>query len=233
MDEQKQLILIVEDDEEMARFNARLLKRQGYETNIAYTAAEARSLFRDKPPDLLVLDIELPDGDGRSLCGGFRRESDVPILFLTGKTETKDRIEGLNTGGDYYLTKPYEKDEFVAVVKSLLRRMEQARKKVEEAFVIRRGPITLMLSERKAYIDGRDAGLTQKEFAVLLMLVQNEDKEISCEQIYETIWGIKMNNDPRPVRLHISRLKKKLGEEKTNGFYILTGYGKGYTFSLQ
>ncbi|MCL1897085.1 MAG: response regulator transcription factor [Clostridiales bacterium] len=233
MDERKPLILIVEDDEEMARFNARLLMRQGYDALTAFTAAVAQSLFSSRRPDLLVLDIELPDGDGRSLCRGFRRESDTPVLFLTGRGSTDDRIEGLDAGGDYYLTKPYDRDEFLAVVKSLMRRVELARKKVEEAFVIRRGPLTLMLSDRKAFVNGRDAGLTPKEFAVLLLLVQNEDSEIPCEHIYQSVWGIKMNDDPHPLRLHISRLKKKLGERETGGFYIFTGYRKGYSFTLQ
>ncbi|MCL1895307.1 MAG: response regulator transcription factor [Clostridiales bacterium] len=233
MDERKPLVLIVEDDEEMARLNARLLIRQGYDALTALTANVAQAMFSSRRPDLLVLDIELPDGDGRALCRGFRQESDTPVLFLTGKAGIGDRIEGLDAGGDYYLTKPYDKEEFLAVVKSLMRRAELARKKVEEAFVIRRGPLTLMLAERKAYVGGRDAGLTTKEFAVLLLLVQNEDREISCEQIYESVWGIKMNDDPHAVRLHLSRLKKKLGEEGTDGFSILTGYRKGYSFTLQ
>ena len=233
MDERKPLVLIVEDDEEMARLNARLLKRQGYDALAAFTAKAAQELFLGKRPDLLVLDIELPDGDGRSLCREFKRESDTPVLFLTGRAGTGDRIDGLDAGGDYYLTKPYDRDEFLAVARSLMRRAELARKKVEEAFVISRGPLTMMLAERKAYVHGRDAGLTIKEFAILLLLVQNENREISCEQIYESVWGIKMNDDPHAVRLHVSRLKKKLGKEETDGFSILTGYRKGYSFTLQ
>ena len=224
------LILIVEDDADMALLNARLLKRQGYTVLVASTAAEARALFHANEADLCVLDIGLPDGDGYMLCKEFKRKSDVPMLFLTGRSETKDKIEGLNTGVDYYLTKPYERDEFVAVVNNLLRRSEFTRKKIGELTVLTKGSLTLKLDERKAYVNEQDAGLTQKEFAVLLILVQNENKEISSEEIYKSVWGYEMNNDPHPVRLHISRLKKKLSEDNAKDFSIFTEYGKGYTF---
>lgn len=233
MSDRKPLILIVEDDEDMAQFNARLLQRQGYSTVVAYTAAEARLLFQENQPDLFVLDVVLPDGDGLSLCKEFRQKSDEPVLFLTGRSEISDKITGLRTGGDYYLTKPYNRNEFVAVIQSLLRRKEQTRKKIDEAFVIKRGPLTLLLSERKAYVSERDTALTPKEFAVLLMLVQNEDKEVSYEAIYEKVWGTPMNNDVNALRQQILRLRKKLDEENTDDFSIFNEHGRGYTFTTR
>lgn len=231
MNEQKPLILIVEDDEDLARLNTRLLTRYGYDTLVARTAAEARALFSENIPDLFVLDVGLPDGDGFTLCEEFRRMTDAPIIFLTGKTEINDKVAGLGRGGDYYLTKPYIKDEFLAVVKNLLRKVEQVQKKIDEASVITRKSLTLKLYENKAYVDDRDAELTPKEFGVLLILVQNEDKEVTSEQLYKSVWGTTMNNDANAVRLHISRLKKKLGEEDTDDFTIFTEYGRGYTFT--
>jgi len=230
MSEWKPLILIVEDNEKIAQLIARLLMRQGYKTNAAHTAAGARSSFYDNRPDLLILDVGLPDGDGYILCEEFRRRTDAPILFLTGKREIDDKIKGLKTGGDYYLTKPYNRDELISVVESLLRRVEMTREKFTDVYKITKGTLTLKLDERKAYINGNDAQLTQKEFAVLLLLVQNENKELTNEQIYENVWGLKLNNDPHPIRLHISRLKKKLDEENAKDFSIFTEYGKGYTF---
>ncbi|MDR1070314.1 MAG: response regulator, partial [Gracilibacteraceae bacterium] len=126
------LILIVEDDEEMARLNGRLLTRKGYEVLLAFNAAEARARVREHRPDVFVLDVRLPDGDGFALCEEFRLESDAPVLFLTGKKAPGDKVEGLGSGGDYYLIKPYDRDEFVAVVQSLLRRAEQTRQKIAE-----------------------------------------------------------------------------------------------------
>jgi len=233
MNEEKPLILIAEDDVDLAQFSARLLKRQGYDVLVANTVAEARMFSINNKPDLFVLDIGLPDGDGRLFCEELRRDTDAPVLFLTGKTDTEDKIKGFNTGGDYYLTKPYDRDEFIAIVKSLLRRMDQNRKKIDEVTAIKRGPITLMKSERKAYVNERDTELTPKEFDILFILMQNEDRELTCEQIYETVWGTKMNNDPHPIRLHISRLKKKLNEEAADDFNIFTEYGRGYTFTTR
>lgn len=231
MNDIKPLILIVEDDEDMALLNTRLLSRHGYETLVAFTAKQARLLAANHTPDLFVLDIELPDGNGMALCREFRANSDAPVMFLSGKSESSDKITGLGLGGDYYLTKPYDRDEFVAVVQSLLRRAEQTKKKIDEVTVITKGSLTLKLSEGKAYVNDRDAELTQKEYALLLLLVQNDDKEVSSEQLYKSVWGMPMNNDANAVRLHISRLKKKIGSDESPDFTIFTEYGKGYTFS--
>ena len=231
MNNRKPLILIVEDDEDMARLNTRLLERQGYDALVAYSAAEARQIFQQQQPDLYVLDIMLPDGDGLSLCREIRRKHDEPVLFLTGKSETSDVINGLGTGGDYYLTKPYDRKEFIAVVKSLLRRKQQTQKKLDEAYIIERGPLILRVSERMAYVNGKNAELTPKEFAILLILIQNEDKEVSYDVIYQKVWGDAMNNDVNALRQHVSRMRKKLDEENTDEFNIFTEHGKGYTFT--
>jgi len=230
MSEQKPLILIVEDDEDMAQLNARLARRNGLDALAAYTAAEARALARDHSPDLFVLDVTLPDGDGLSLCREFRQNSDAPVLFLTGRSETSDKIMGLSSGGDYYLTKPYDKNELIAVIQSLLRRTEQTQKKIDETSVITKGSLTLDLRERKAFVSRKDAGLTLKEFAILLMLVQNEGHELSSDVIYKQVWGADMNIDTGLIRKNISIIKKKLGEERAKDFNIFTEYGKGYTF---
>jgi len=231
MNDYKPIIIIVEDDEVMAEFNARLLTRQGYETLVAYTAAGARELFHTVDPDLFMLDIELPDGDGITLCKEIREKMDTPVLFLTGHSETEDKVAGLSTGGDYFLTKPFDRNELVAVVQSLLRRTEQTKKKLTETSILTRGSLTLRIAESRALINDRDAELTSKEFAVLYMLVQNEDNEISSETIYQNVWGTTMNNDANSIRLTISRLKKKLGEDSTDDFSILTKYGGGYMFT--
>ena len=231
MSERKPLILIVEDDVDMAQLNSRLLKRQGYDALVAYSVAEARRLYQKQRPDLYVLDIMLPDGDGLTLCQEIRLKYDDPVLFLTGKSETTDIISGLGTGGDYYLTKPFDRNEFVAVVQSLLRRKEQTQKKLDEAYVIQRGSLTVRITERKAYVAGRYADLTPKEFAILLLLLQNEDREVPYDEIYHKIWGTEMNHDTNAIRQHVLRLRKKLNEENIDDFYILTEHGRGYTFT--
>lgn len=233
MNGMKPLILITEDDRDMALLNARLLKRQGYNVLITFTAAEARTLACENSPDLFVLDIELPDSDGFSLCKEIRQYTDAPVLFLTGKVDIKDKVTGLGIGGDYYLTKPYDRNEFLAVIESLLRKEKQMKKKIDEVSVIRRGALTLKFNEKKAFVDGRDAELTTKEFAILMMLVQNEDKELTYRTIYESIWGMSMNNNSSALRQQISRLKKKLDEDEVYDFSILNDWGKGYRFTTK
>jgi DNA-binding response OmpR family regulator len=233
MREQKPLILMVEDDEELARLNARFLTRKGYEARLAFTAAEARAFARESRPDLFILDVELPDGDGFSLCEEFRKDNDAPMLFLTGKKTPQDEMDGLNSGGDYYMRKPYDRDLLLTVIDKQLLKAERTRQKVAEAAALTRGPLTLLIAQSKALMDGRDAELTPKEFAILLMLVQNEGKELMAEAIYERVWGTTANGDFGAVRQHISRLKKKLGEENTDGFSILNKPGQGYTFTTK
>ena len=233
MNDGKPLVLIVEDDEDMALLNARLLNRRGCDTYIANTAAEALSFVSSNSPDLFVLDIEIPDGDGLSLCSELQMSSDAPVLFLTGRAETSDKIAGLSAGGDYYLTKPYDKNEFLAVIQSLLRRAKQTKEKLMEASIITKGSLSLNLDEKKAFINGHDAELTMKEFSVLLILVQNENKELSSEAIYKSAWGADMNIDTGLIRKHISMLKKKLGEEESADFNIFTEYGRGYIFTTE
>ena len=232
MSEQNPTVLIVEDDSDMARLNARLLKRLGYDVYVACSSCEARTLFPEVSPDLFVLDVGLPDGSGLDLCKEFRKDSDAPLLFLTGRSGAEDKISGLDSGGDYYLTKPYDKDEFIAIVRSLLRRANQTREKIAEATAITKGSLTLKLDERKALVNGQDARLSSKEFSVLLLLVQNEDKELTYEALYETVWGTAMLNDSSALRQQISRMKKKLDEENAVDFSILNEQGKGYTFTI-
>lgn len=235
MDEpgKRPLILMVEDDEDVALLNARMLGRRGYEVATAANASEARACARTRPPDLFMLDIILPDGDGLSLCKEFREDSDAPVLFLTGKKTTEDRIAGLDGGGDYYLTKPYSMDELLAVIERLLQRALKSKEKISEAYVIAKGPLTLQIPQMTALVGERDAELTQKEFAILLLLVQNEDMELSSKEIYESVWKTPMFGDTGALRSQIARLKKKLGEDSTDDFSILYKQGKGYTFSTK
>jgi DNA-binding response OmpR family regulator len=215
----------------MAQLADTLLKREGYDTLIAYTAAEAREAVKSVVPDLIILDVILPDGNGFELCKEFRKQTDKPVLFLTGKSETESKVTGLSTGGDYYLTKPYEYDEFLAVVNSMLRRERKTRKKIAEVTAIERGPLLLNIHDGKAFVGGRDAELSHKEFAILLMLMENEDRELTYETIYESVWKSPMYNDSSALRQQISRLKKKLDEENTDDFSILNTSKKGYTFT--
>ena len=230
MSERKAVILIVEDDADMARLNSRLLSRNGYEVFVAGSAVEARAIVRTATPDLFVVDVGLPDGSGLELCKEIRENSDAPLMFLTGRTSVADKISGLDSGGDYYLTKPYDKDEFIAVIQTLLRRVDTMQKRINESKIISKGTLTLKLDERKAFVRDMDARLSQKEFSLLLLLVQNDNKELTYEYLYESVWGAPMYNDSAALRQLISRMKKKLDEENAEDFSVVNEHGVGYTF---
>ena len=233
MNDRKPLILLVEDDQDLAQLNARLLKRQGYDTLEAHSARQTLGLLVEAVPDLFVIDVGLPDFDGLSLCREIRKKTDAPVLFLTGRTDTKDKISGLQVGGDYYLTKPYDRQEFLAVVETLLRKAEQVQRKIDEAICIERGPLKVSVQDRKAYVDGQDVHLTAKEFSLLLLLLRNEEKELTYEEIYNGVWGASMHSDSRALRKQISRLKQKLGDEERDEFSIVNEQGKGYRFTTK
>ncbi len=228
---EKPCILTVEDEPEVLRINARILRRRGYEVYEASGCAEAYAVLDGIMPDLLILDIMLPDGSGYDICRRFREKSDHPIIFLTGKNATADRIEGLITGADYYITKPYEPDELIAVAGRLIERHLSTQGKHKELTAITKGALTVDIPRARATVNGEDVGLTSKEFALLLTLVQNEDREVSPRDLYEAVWGVTSADDVRTVRTHIKNLRRKIGADDAADYDIVSAYGKGYTFT--
>lgn len=228
MDEKKAEIFIVEDEPEILNINARLLARRGYSVTTAQSYAESIQKLSEFTPDMLILDIMLPDGSGMDICRNFRKSSDNPVIFLTGKSEVPDKVEGLGNGGDYYLTKPYSFDELIAVVSRLLTRHTKAEKK---QVTITKGPITLDIAKNRALVNGKDAHLTAKEFALLLVLIENENKIFSPEELYEFVWGAPSADDTRTIRFHIGNLKRKIGTKNAEDYDIVSVYGKGYLFT--
>lgn len=204
----KGLILLVEDNARILSGNERMLTRRGYETMTATTLAEARERMAEKGPDAIVLDIMLPDGNGLDFMRELRQSSDVPILLLTGLTTPRDIVRGLEEGGDDYLTKPYDFSVLLAHLEALLRRAVH----IPDTLVT--GALTLEIRANRALMFGADMLLTQKEFAVLLLLAEHEGQPISTERLYETVWkqapDAGVGNAVKPV---ISRLRRKLGAE--------------------
>ena len=230
MNDQKPTILMVEDEADVLAVNQRMLNRRGYHVMTAANMAAALAVLSEYTPDLLILDIMLPDGSGYDICARFRQKSDQPVLFLTGKKETQDRIEGLQRGGDYYLTKPYNFDELLAVVKRLLEREWAQKEKQANLTTLKRGELVLDITKARAALRGKDISLTQKEFVILLTLIQNEGHEISVNKLYEAAWGAAANNDARVIRTHISNLRMKIDADNSDHYDIVSSYGKGYSF---
>lgn len=234
---ERQTILLVEDEKDVLMVNARLFARRGYDVRTAQSCTEAYQKLKETP-DLLILDIMLPDGSGYDICQAFRQNSDYPVIFLSGKGQIADKVQGLQQGGDYYLTKPYDTSELLAVVDMLLKRHLQAVQKRQQASVICKGSLVLEVDNSRALCDGRDAGLTArdagltaKEFSLLLMLVRNEEKVVSPQELYERVWGMEAADDVRTVRFHIANLRKKLDADNAPDFGIVSVYGKGYMFT--
>ncbi len=207
MNEKKSLILMVEDEEQVLNTNCRMLQRRGYEVRTAQTVSEVCHQLEEQLPDLLILDIMLPDGNGLDICRHFREKTMNPVLFLTGKSDIRDKVEGLQQGGDYYLTKPYNFDEFLAVIQMLLERQKRIEEKIKEKFQASRqitiGSLRLDLSDGHAYLNNTDTGLTRTEFSLLRLLAENQEKIFSAKELYEAVWGSCAGTDTSTVRRHI------------------------------
>ena len=212
----KPLILIVEDDERLSLINCRALESEGYEIKTAFTLKEARFLLEDSDPDVILLDVMLPDGNGLNFCSEIRQRTSASIIFLTSITESESELEGLIAGGDDYLRKPYG----IKLLRSRVKKTLQKERKVPQ--FITRGPFKLYIISAQAFVNGQDLLLTQKEFAVLLLLAQNERKILSAEYIYEKVWGYSTLYDKNAIQMTISRLRGKM----ENTGYTIAAYRK-------
>ena len=214
-------ILLVEDDEEIQYVNQIILERRGYDVRLAMSLAEARAQITEDEPDIIVLDIVLPDGSGLDFLKELRVDKNIPILLLTALGTSNDVVAGLAAGGDDYLAKPYNNDEFLERVKAMLRRAERVPK------TIQKGALTLKVNSNQAFANGEDLGLSRLDFHLILLMAQNEGKVLSADTIYEEVWGQPMVGDSQAVRVAISRLRKKIAPA---GYDISIIRNEGYVF---
>ena len=221
-------ILVVDDEDLLVkgiRFN---LQNDGYEVITGSTGIDAIELTKSENPDLIVLDVMMPQMDGLTACSRIREFSNVPIILLTAKTEDMDKLMGFDQGADDYLTKPFNILELKARVRALLRRASLQKK--ESAQTLQIGSITLDLDARNAYRAGVLADLTAKEFDVIEFLMRNPNRVYSREALLDTIWTMEYRSDIRTVDVHIRRLREKLEENPAEPQYIMTKWGVGYYF---
>ena len=222
-------ILVVDDEALLVkgiRFN---LQNEGYEVITGSDGLEAVKLVQQQSPDLLVLDVMMPNMDGMTACSKIREFSDIPIILLTAKTDDMDKLMGFDVGADDYLTKPFNILELKARIRALLRRSSRSEKKVSfnELSI---GSISLDLDGRNAYKNGELADLTAKEFDVIEFLMRNANRVYSREALLDTIWAYEYRSDIRTVDVHIRRLREKLEENPAEPKHILTKWGVGYYF---
>jgi len=215
--------LVVEDESSIASFVALYLKNAGYRIQAAGTGREALERVASEKPDLIVLDLMLPDIDGLEVCRRVRQSSDVPILMLTARDEDVDKIIGLEVGADDYLTKPFNPRELVARVKSILRRSVPERREVQTK-QIKHGDLEIDVGRREVLVSGKEVQLAPKEFDLLWELLDHKGLVLTRDQLLERVWGYTFAGDTRTVDVHVRQLRRKLGEASP----IVTVWGVGY-----
>ena len=218
-----QTVLVVEDEESIASFVALYLTNAGYDVQTAATASEAIAKVEAAVPELVVLDLMLPDADGIEVCRRMRRQSDVPILMLTARDEDVDKIIGLEVGADDYMTKPFNPRELVARVKSILRRSTADRRPMETR-QIQHGDLSVDAGRREVRVGEEDIQLAPKEFDLLWELLDHRGIVLTRDQLLERVWGYTFAGDTRTVDVHVRQLRRKLGDASP----IVTVWGVGY-----
>jgi DNA-binding response OmpR family regulator len=220
---QQHNILVIEDETSIASFVAAYLKNAGYTVRTAATAQAALTEVVSEMPALIVLDLNLPDGDGVELCRRIRKSSDVPILMLTARDEDVDKIIGLEVGADDYMTKPFNPRELVARVKSVLRRAAPERRRSETA-ELTHGELVINSGKREVYVGDEEIRLAPKEFDLLWELLDHRGIVLTRDQLLERVWGYTFAGDTRTVDVHVRQIRRKLGDASP----IVTVWGVGY-----
>ena len=221
-------ILVVDDEELLVkgiRFN---LQNDGYEVIVGSNGLEAIAAAQNENPNLIVLDVMMPEMDGLTACQKIREFSNVPIILLTAKADDIDKLMGFENGADDYLTKPFNILELKARIRALLRRSGTHKESVDSTLTI--GKITLDLNARNAYRAGELVDLTAKEFDLIEFLMRNPNRVYSREALLDTVWVDEYRSDIRTLDVHIRRLREKLEENSADPQYIMTKWGVGYYF---
>ena len=222
-------ILVVDDEERMLRFIRLNLEHDGFQVIEAIKGHEALDKMRTDMPDMILLDVMLPDLDGFEVLKMVREISNIPVIMLTAKGEEDDRVRGLELGADDYVTKPFSPRELVSRVKAVLRRVEM--EGAEEIDVIQVDDrLKIDFNRREIWVDGELVKLRPTEYRLLYHLVQNAGWVLTYDQILSRVWGYEYRDEPHYVRLYINYLRQKLEEDPANPKYILTERGVGYRF---
>jgi two-component system, OmpR family, response regulator RegX3 len=226
----KRTVLLVEDEESITAPLSEALAREGFEPVVAGTAAEALELAAARPPDLVLLDLMLPDGSGLDVCRELRSLSAVPIIMLTARGEETDRVVGLEVGADDYVVKPFSARELIARIRAVLRRTAAAPAgPVEETLQL--GDVRVDPARRSASVGGETLELSRKEFDLLRLLLQNAGSVVTRERLIDEVWDTNWFGSTKTLDVHISALRKKLDDDPGTPRYIHTVRGVGFRFA--
>ncbi len=222
-------ILVVDDERRMVGFIRLNLEQDGFEVIEAFNGSEALNRLRDSLPDLILLDVMMPDIDGFEVLRMMREISQVPVIMLTAKGEEDDKVKGLELGADDYITKPFSPRELVSRVKAVLRRGGTF-KDDEDGVIDVDDRLKIDFGKREVWVEGELVKLRPTEYRLLYHLVQNAGWVMTHDQILTKVWGYEYRDEPHYVRLYINYLRKKIEKDPSNPEYILTERGVGYRF---
>jgi two-component system KDP operon response regulator KdpE len=222
-------ILVVDDEEQIRRALTSILRSRGYALELASTAEDALLKAIDDPPDLVVLDLMLPDRSGIEVCRELRTWMTAPILILSVRSNEADKIQALDEGADDYLTKPFSAGELLARIRALLRR---AAALTSPPPVVEAGDLVIDIARRRVTLAGDDVALTPTEFDILAFLARNADLVVTQKMILEEVWGPEWVEDAQTLRVHVSHLRKKIEPGPGIRRYIVTEPGVGFRFSI-
>ena len=224
-------VLVVDDEKLIVKGIRFSLEQDGMDVDCAYDGEEALAMARANEYDMILLDIMLPKMDGFEVCQAIREFSDMPIVMLTAKGDDMDKILGLEYGADDYITKPFNILEVKARIKAIMRRTYGPREKKETTSVIVKGDLRLDCDSRRLFIHDKEVNLTAKEFDLLELLVKNENKVYSREDLLGLVWGKDYPGDVRTVEVHVRRLREKIEANPSEPKYVHTKWGVGYYYS--
>ena len=223
-------VLIVDDEPKIVALARDYLERAGFAVATAYDGKTALASARGDRPDLVVLDLGLPELDGLDVARTLRAESPVPIVMLTGRTEESDKLVGLEIGADDYVTKPFSPKELVARVRAVLRRSERA---VAASDIVSAGAVTLDIPRMRVTVDERVIELTPTEFQLLATLARDPGRVFTRSQLLDAVHGIAFESYERAIDAHVKNIRRKLEPDPAHPRYLLTVYGVGYRFAEQ
>lgn len=225
----KNTVLIVDDEKNICELIRLYVEKEGYDAIIANDGGSAVEKYKQAQPDIVLLDIMLPVKDGWQVCREIRTVSDVPIIMLTAKGETFDKVLGLELGADDYIVKPFEPKELIARMKAVLRRSESRKPEAEESSDLVFDGLRIGRETYEVYLDDKKIEMPPKEFELLYFLAKNKNKVFTRDQLLDEIWGYEFFGDSRTVDVHIKRIREKI-ESDNKSWQLKTVWGVGYKF---
>ena len=226
----KDRVLVVEDDKRISNFIKTVLEANNYDVIVAQTGAEAYSMVTSQCPDVVILDLGLPDMDGMKILQGVREWSSMPVIVVSARTHERDKVEALDLGADDYITKPFGTSELLARIRTAIRHTRSGipNQQGGQTGVFKAGGLTSDYDKHRVFIDGVDAGLTQNEYKIVSLLGKYAGKVMTYDYIIKEIWGPNMKNDNRILRVNMANIRRKIEKNPAEPQYIFTEVGVGY-----